>query len=70
MSSVGRQLCHTLVDAAGDLRRYAHLMDEWDTRILVLNVDIRQAADALEALVVPILRFEGEQPRELARGAS
>jgi hypothetical protein len=61
--SVGRQLCKVLIDTAADLRRYADLVDEFDTTLETAAIvfDARENARRLEAMVPPILDFEGER---------
>jgi hypothetical protein len=70
--SVGRQLCKHLIDMAEEMRRYAGLVAEFDsspdTEILYCNLMHR--AEGLEALVPPVLAFEGETPKLLTAGAA
>jgi hypothetical protein len=68
--SVGRQLCGRAIDVAADLRRYADLLDDFEgaTEAAIIAVDARSLARKLEALVTPVLAFEGESRPALVAG--
>lgn len=68
--SVGRQLSIRAIDVAADLRRYADLLADFEgvTEAALIAEDARLIARKLEALIPPILAFEGESRPALETG--
>jgi hypothetical protein len=66
--TVGRQLVLDAIGTAERLRRYARLLDDFDQPdAQAITAQAVLAARSLEALVLPILTFEGERLPELER---
>lgn len=57
--SVGRQVCHRMIDTAADMRRHAKLVAEFENSPdrAMLVIDLASLAASLEHLVGPILTF-------------